>query len=286
MGLAFMLEMPLLIINVQRGGPSTGLPTKTEQSDLMQAMYARNGESPIPIIASKSPSDCFMSAFKAVKLALEHNSPVILLSDGYIANGSEPWRIPNIEDLPEIQIPLAKENENYLPYKRDANSVRKIAYPGTPGLEHVIGGLEKKEETGEVCYEPLNHQKMVNQRGAKVQLMNESYGPISFENTSNNRKLLILSWGSTYGSVKAAMETLNQEGNPLNYISLQHLFPFPKELGEIIQSYEQVFIPELNMGQLSKLIQQEYHKECISFNKVQGVPFSAAEIVTEIKKYL
>ncbi len=285
MGLAFMLELPLVIINVQRGGPSTGLPTKTEQSDLMQAMYARNGEAPIPIIAAQSPADAFMSAFRSVKMALEHNTPVILLSDGYIANGSEPWQIPSMDSLPEIKIP-EPFSEPYLPYERNENEVRALAYPGTPENEHVIGGLEKQNLTGEVSYDSENHQFMVESRARKVQKIADFYPKLQFENTSESQKVLILSWGSTYGSVKSALKKLEEEGKSVSYISLGSIFPFPKELGAIMAKFDTIFIPELNSGQLYKLIQQEYQVNCVSFNKVKGIPFTAEEIIEELLKYI
>ncbi len=284
LGLATMLELPLVVVNVQRGGPSTGLPTKTEQADLMQAMYGRNGEAPIPIIAAKSPADAFMAAFHAVKIALEHTTPVVLLSDGYIANGSEPWKIINVEELPEIQTPLAQKDKDYLPYQRDEKGVRKLAFPGTDNLAHVIGGLEKQAESGEVSYDPDNHQFMVESRADKVENIALGYPELEWEAQSTDKKLLLLTWGSTYGSAKSAMKLLEKEGIEISYLNLTHLFPFPQELGKIISEYETIVVPELNNGQLSKLIQQKFAKEVVSVNKIKGIPFTAEEIASAVKK--
>ncbi len=285
-GLAVMLEIPLVIINVQRGGPSTGLPTKTEQADLMQALFSRNGEAPLPVLAAQSPADCFRTTFMAAKMALEHNTPVILLSDGYIANGSEPWKIESMEDLDSITIPMAKNAETYLPYQRDKNGVRQIAYPGTPNFEHVIGGLEKKADTGEVSYQPENHQKMVKSRLDKVRKLADFYAPIRLEHQSKDKKLIIVTWGSTYGSAKSAMKTLKQEQQPVSYLHLRHVFPFPKELGTVLSEYDHILVPELNAGQLSKLISQEYALKVESLNKIKGIPFTAQEIYKAVKNLL
>lgn len=281
LGLALMLELPLVIVNVQRGGPSTGLPTKTEQSDLFQALYGRNGEAPLPIVAASSPADCFQAAFDATRMALEYMTPVILLSDGYLANGSEPWRFPQRADLPPIHPPFAEqaEGEAFLPYRRDERLVRKWALPGTGGLEHRIGGLEKQAETGDVSYEPENHEKMVKTRAQKVQNMAEDYPPTELVQGSTEDDLLILGWGHTLGASKVAVSRLRQQGMRVAQLHLKHIWPLASDLGELLEKFPAILVPELNDGQLVHLIRDKYLVDARPLNKIQGRPFLADEIV-------
>ena len=280
LGLAFMLELPMVVVNVQRGGPSTGLPTKTEQADLLQAVYGRNGEAPIPVIAAKSPSDCFAAAFQAVKIALEHTTPVILLSDGYLGNGTEPWLIPDFESLPDIRSPYIKEadEEAYHPYAREENLSRRIAVPGVAGKEHVVGGLEKQDITGHVSYDSANHQKMVKLRAEKFENISASYPPLSIDQGGETGEILLLSWGSSYGSIRDAVKNLLEQNVSVSHLQLRNLAPFPKDLGEVLGRFKKIIIPEINNGQLIKLIQDKYQVKCILFNKIQGTPFLSAEI--------
>lgn len=280
LGLAFMLELPMVVVNVQRGGPSTGLPTKTEQADLLQAVYGRNGEAPIPVIAAKSPSDCFAAAFQAVKIALEHTTPVILLSDGYLGNGTEPWLIPDFESLPDIRSPYIKEadEEAYQPYAREENLSRRIAVPGVAGKEHVVGGLEKQDITGHVSYDSANHQKMVKLRAKKFENISASYPPLSIDQGGETGEILLLSWGSSYGSIRDAVKNLLEQNVSVSHLQLRNLAPFPKDLGEVLGRFKKIIIPEINNGQLIKLIQDKYQVKCIPFNKIQGTPFLSAEI--------
>jgi len=280
LGLAFMLELPMVVVNVQRGGPSTGLPTKTEQADLLQAVYGRNGEAPIPVIAAKSPSDCFAAAFQAVKIALEHTTPVILLSDGYLGNGTEPWLIPDFESLPDIRSPYIKEADDaaYQPYAREENLSRRIAVPGVAGKEHVVGGLEKQDITGHVSYDSANHQKMVKLRAEKFENISASYPPLSIDQGGETGEILLLSWGSSYGSIRDAVKNLLEQNVSVSHLQLRNLAPFPKDLGEVLGRFKKIIIPEINNGQLIKLIQDKYQVKCIPFNKIQGTPFLSAEI--------
>ena len=291
MGLAFMLEIPLVIVNVQRGGPSTGLPTKTEQADLWQAIHGRNGEAPIPVLAASSPTDCFEMAFEAVRIAVEHMTPVILLSDGYIANGAEPWRFPQASDLQAITPPFAAprtndEQEKFLPYKRDGKGVRPWAVPGMKGLQHRIGGIEKEDGTGNISYEPLNHEKMVRLRAEKVRKVVEGVPPLDLSNGVESGDLLILGWGSTYGAIKTAVNELCAEGQCVGHVHLRYLFPFRKELGELISRFKRVLIPEMNSGQLRQLIRAEFLVDAKGLNKIQGMPFTAAEIKAAALEHL
>lgn len=290
MGLAVMLEIPLLIVNIQRGGPSTGLPTKTEQSDLLQAYYGRNGECPMPVIASSTPSDCFDVAYEAVRIAVQHMTPVILLSDGYIANGAEPWRFPTSADLKPIDISfkkgLAEGEEKFMPYKRDEKLVRPWAVPGTPGLEHRIGGLEKQDVTGNVNYEPENHQHMVNTRQAKVDKIADYIPLQTLDSGPEKGKVLVLGWGSTYGAIKSAVQELQAEGHAVSHAHIRYLRPFPKNLGEIISNFEKVLIPEINNGQLIKIIRDQYLVDAKGYNKVMGVPITKGELVDAVRKML
>ena len=280
LGLAFMLELPMVVVNVQRGGPSTGLPTKTEQADLLQAVYGRNGEAPIPVIAAKSPSECFAAAFQAVKIALEHTTPVILLSDGYLGNGTEPWLIPDFESLPDIHSPYIKEADGmaYQPYAREENLSRRIAVPGVAGKEHVVGGLEKQDITGHVSYDSANHQKMVKLRAEKFENISASYPPLSIDQGGETGEILLLSWGSSYGSIRDAVKNLLEQNVSVSHLQLRNLAPFPKDLGEVLGRFKKIIIPEINNGQLIKLIQDKYQVKCIPFNKIQGTPFLSAEI--------
>lgn len=288
MGLAVMLEIPLLIVNIQRGGPSTGLPTKTEQSDLLQAYYGRNGECPMPVIASSTPSDCFDVAYEAVRIAVQHMTPVILLSDGYIANGAEPWRFPTSADLKPIDIRfkkgLAEGEEKFMPYKRDEKLVRPWAVPGTPGLEHRIGGLEKQDVTGNVNYEPENHQHMVNTRQAKVDKIADYIPLQTLDSGPEKGKVLVLGWGSTYGAIKSAVQELQAEGHAVSHAHIRYLRPFPKNLGEIIGNFEKVLIPEINNGQLIKIIRDQYLVDAKGYNKVMGIPITKGELVDAVRK--
>ncbi|RFS23880.1 2-oxoacid:acceptor oxidoreductase subunit alpha [Chitinophaga silvatica] len=290
MGLAVMLEIPLLIIDIQRGGPSTGLPTKTEQSDLLQAYYGRNGECPMPVISASTPADCFDAIFEAFKISVQHMTPVIFLSDGYIANGAEPWRFPQSADLPEIKVKFKKElaegEEQFLPYHRDENLVRPWAVPGTPGLEHRIGGLEKQNITGNVSYDPENHQLMVKIRQEKVDKIADHIPLQKIELGPEKGKILVLGWGSTYGAIKSAVLELIAEGHEVAHAHLRHLRPFPKNLGEILHSYDQVLIPEINNGQLIKIIRDQYLIDAKGYNKIMGVPITKGELVTKIKEML
>jgi 2-oxoglutarate/2-oxoacid ferredoxin oxidoreductase subunit alpha len=289
-GLATMLEIPLLIINIQRGGPSTGLPTKTEQSDLMQAYYGRNGEAPIPVLAASTPSDCFFMAFEAVKIALQHMTPVILLSDGYIANGAEPWKFPAAADLPAIEVKfktsLAEGEEKFLPYKRDEKLARPWAIPGTAGLEHRIGGIEKQHETGNVSYDPENHEFMVKMRQAKVDKIADYIPLQTIDSGAANGKVLVLGWGSTYGTIKSAVLQLQSQGKSVSHAHIKYMRPFPKNLGEILAGFETVLIPEINNGQLIKIIRDKYLVDAKAYNKIMGIPITKLELVTAIESYL
>lgn len=288
MGLALMLELPLVIINVQRGGPSTGLPTKTEQSDLFQAIHGRNGEAPIPVVAASTPADCFYTVFEACRLALEFMTPIIFLSDGYIANGSEPWRYPQSSDLKEISVNFAKEKnggDTFLPYKRDEKLSRPWAIPGTAGLEHRIGGLEKQHETGNISYEPENHEFMVHMRAAKVAKIADHIPLQTIDNGASKGKLLILGWGSTYGPIKAAVKDALAEGYEVSHAQLRYLNPFPKNLGELLYSFDKIVIPEMNTGQLLSLIRAKYLVPAEGLNKIKGVPFTTTEILEKIRSY-
>lgn len=289
MGLAFMLEIPLVICDVQRGGPSTGLPTKTEQSDLMQAYYGRNGECPMPIIAARTPSDCFWSAFEAVRIAVQHMTPVILLSDGYIANGAEPWKYPQSNDLPEIKFHfqnLMNNGDVFQPYVRDEKQVRPWAIPGTPGLEHRVGGLEKQHLTGNVSYDPDNHQFMVKTRQEKVDLIANYIPDQEIDNGPAHGKVLVLGWGSTYGAIKSAVQDLIAEGEEVSHIHLRYVRPFPKNLGELIKGFDRVLIPELNNGQLIKIIRDIFLVDAKGLNKIKGLPFTKQEITNAIRELL
>ena len=282
MGLAVMTELPMVIINVQRGGPSTGLPTKTEQADLNQALYGRNGEAPIPLIAASTPGDCFYAAYEASRIALKYMTPVVLLSDGYLANGSEPWKIPNVKDLEPIDVKFAKgskSKDDFLPYERDNKTLsRPWAIPGTPGLEHRVGGLEKAENTGHVSYDPDNHQRMVELRQEKVNRIQDDIAKTEVYGDDSG-DVLIVSWGGTYGSCRSAVETLHEDGKSVSHIHLRWISPLPKDLGEIIIKFKNILVPEINMGQLIKLLRAEYLVDAKGLNQVTGRPISATRII-------
>ena len=290
MGLAVMLEIPLLICNIQRGGPSTGLPTKTEQSDLLQSYYGRNGECPIPIVSASTPSDCFSAVYEAVRIAVQHMTPVIFLSDGYIANGAEPWRFPTSDELPAIEVNFKKElghlEETFQPYLRDEKLVRPWAIPGTAGLEHRVGGLEKQNITGNISYDPENHQLMVKIRQEKVDKIAEYIPEQKLDNGPEKGKVLVIGWGSTYGSIKSAVVDLLAEGHQVSHAHLRYIRPFPKNLGDIIKNFDHVLIPELNNGQLIKIIRDQYLVDAKGYHKIMGIPFTKHELVDEIKKLL
>lgn len=290
MGLAVMLEIPLLIIDIQRGGPSTGLPTKTEQSDLLQAYYGRNGECPMPVISASTPSDCFDGIYEAFRIAVNHMTPVIFLSDGYIANGAEPWRFPKSDDLIPIPVKFKKGleegEEQFLPYERDENLVRPWAVPGTAGLEHRIGGLEKQNITGNVSYDPENHQLMVKIRQEKIDKIADHIPLQKIEVGPEKGKVLVLGWGSTFGAIKSAVLELVAEGHAVAHAHLRHLRPFPKNLAEILHSYDQVLIPEINNGQLIRIIRDQFLIPAQGYNKIMGVPITKGELVARIREML
>ncbi len=288
-GLATMLELPLVIINVQRAGPSTGLPTKTEQADLLQSFYGRNGECPVLIVAAQSPADCFHMSFEACKLALNHMIPVFFLSDGYIANGSEPWKFPTQDALPPIDVKFAVHNPErakFLPYERDEKLARPWAIPGTPGLEHRIGGLEKQHITGNISYDPANHEFMVKLRQEKIDQVANYIPEQQIDNGPSSGDVLILGWGGTYGALKTATAKLIEEGHSVAHTHLRYLNPFPKNLGTLLSQYKKVVVPELNNGQLVKIIRDKYFIDAIPFNKIQGQPFMAHEVIQQIKNIL
>lgn len=290
MGLAVMLEIPLLICNIQRGGPSTGLPTKTEQSDLLQSYYGRNGECPMPIVSASTPSDCFEAVYEAVRIAVQHMTPVIFLSDGYIANGAEPWKFPAAADLIPIPVSFKKgldEGETVLkPYQRDEKLVRPWAIPGTPGLEHRIGGLEKQDITGNVSYDPANHEHMVKTRQAKVDKIADYIPDQKLDSGPEKGSVLVLGWGSTYGAIKSAVAELQEAGYAVSHAHLRYVRPFPKNLGAILKSFDHVLIPEINNGQLIKIIRDVYFVDAKGYNKIMGVPITKTELVLKLQEML
>jgi len=290
MGLAVAVEIPLVVCDIQRGGPSTGLPTKTEQADLLQALFGRNSEAPIPIVAAATPSDCFWAALEACRIAVKYMVPVILLSDGYLANGAEPWRIPDAADIPAFPVHFATEpnsaNGGYLPYKRDPQTLaRPWAVPGTPGLEHRIGGLEKQDVSGNINYEPLNHEKMVRIRAAKVAAIAQDIPDIEPAGDAEG-DLLIIAWGSTHGAITAAVKAQRAEGRRVGHVHLRHLNPLPSNLGEVIKRYKKVLVPELNMGQLLWVLRAKYLVDAVGLNKIQGRPFKQVELEQKIEEML
>jgi 2-oxoglutarate ferredoxin oxidoreductase subunit alpha len=285
-GLAVMTELPLVIINVQRGGPSTGLPTKTEQADLFQAVWGRNGECPAIVVAPATPADCFHMAIEAVRLAFKYMTPVFYLSDGYLANGAEPWLVPALDGLPKIELKFADDPANFLPYSRDEETLaRPFALPGTPGLEHRVGGIEKQHLTGNVNYDPENHHFMVMLRQQKVDRAAQDVPPLEVFGDPTG-KVLVLGWGSTYGSITSAVEKLRGEGQSVSSAHLRHLNPFPSNLGDVLRNFETVVVPEMNLGQLCTMIRAKYLVNAVAFSKVKGRPFQIREIVREVEKYL
>jgi 2-oxoglutarate ferredoxin oxidoreductase subunit alpha len=294
-GLAVATELPLLIVDVQRGGPSTGLPTKTEQADLLQAMYGRNGEAPVPIVAPRSPSDCFDATIEAARIALTYRTPVFVLSDGYLANGSEPWRVPDVAELPDLRVEFASTpnhtlddgSEVFWPFRRDPETLaRPWAVPGTPGLEHRIGGLEKADGSGAISYDPANHDLMVRTRAAKVERIARTIPPLEVDDPGGEASVLVLGWGSTHGPIGAACGIIRSEGGAVAQAHLRHLNPFPANTEEVLRRYERVLIPEMNLGQLSLLIRGKYLVDAIGYNQVRGLPFRATELADQIRGLL
>lgn len=289
-GLALMLELPLVIVNVQRGGPSTGLPTKTEQADLLQAVYGRNGEAPVAVVAAATPADCFNMAFEACRLAVQHMTPVFFLSDGYLANGAEPWKFPTADELPSFQgnfaTPSDLKDGEYFPYERDENLVRKWAIPGTLGLEHRVGGIEKEDGTGNISYDPDNHQHMVNTRAQKVANIAKNVPKQELELGETTGKVLVLGWGSTYGAIKAAVTDLIAEGHSVSHAHVRYLFPYPQNFEEVLRGFDKVLIPEMNMGQLRMMIRSEFLIPAEGLNKVKGIPFTKGEIKEKVLELL
>ncbi|HJQ97330.1 MAG TPA: 2-oxoacid:acceptor oxidoreductase subunit alpha [Candidatus Polarisedimenticolaceae bacterium] len=283
LGLAIMVELPLVVVDIQRGGPSTGLPTKTEQADLLQALFGRPSEAPCIVLAARSASDCFEMAYEAVRLSTKHMTPVILLSDGYIANGAEPWRLPAVEDLPAIDVNFRTEKEGFLPYLRDKDTLaRPWAIPGTPGLEHRIGGIEKSDGTGNISYEPQNHENMVRLRADKVARVAVDLPPAEAEGDPIG--LLVLGWGSTYGAITGAVRRARAEGRKVAHLHLRHLNPMPMNLGDVLSRYDRILIPEMNTGQLALLIRAKYLRDVVQLDKIQGQPFKEIEILTKIQE--
>jgi 2-oxoglutarate ferredoxin oxidoreductase subunit alpha len=285
-GLAVMLELPLVIINVQRGGPSTGLPTKTEQADLLQAVFGRNGEAPLPVIAASTPTDCFYTAFEACRIALKYMTPVICLTDGYLANGAEPWLIPDTDSLPDISQKFRTDPNGFFPYSRDEKTLsRPWAIPGTPGLEHRIGGLEKQHITGNVSYDPENHDFMIRMRQSKVDGIANDI-PLAEVEGDKKGDILVVGWGGTYGAIRTAVEAKRSEGKSVSHLHLKYVYPFQKNVGDILKNFKTILVPELNLGQLAKLLAMTFRVETIPFNKIKGLPFRAMEIGSKIDELL
>jgi 2-oxoglutarate ferredoxin oxidoreductase subunit alpha len=285
-GLAVAVELPLVICDIQRGGPSTGLPTKTEQADLLQAMYGRNSEAPVPVLAPSSPGDCFWIALEASRIAIKYMVPVIILSDGYLANGAEPWKIPTVAELPQIPVVFETNPEGFLPYKRDPSTLaRPWAIPGTPGLEHRVGGIEKQDVTGNINYEPLNHEHMVRTRAEKVEGIAQDIPEIVPEGDQSG-DLLIVAWGSTAGPITAAMKPMREKGHRIGHVHLRYLNPLPRNLGDILKRYKKVLVPEMNMGQLSMMLRAKFLVDAESYGKIQGKPFKQSEIEAKIEELL
>src|SRR5216110_2799113 len=286
MGLALAVELPLIITDIQRAGPSTGMPTKTEQADLLMAMYGRHGEAPVPVLAAATPADCFTMAYEAVRIAVKYMTPVILLSDGFLANGAEPWLIPDPATLPEVPVAFRTEASGFFPYLRDEETLsRPWVVPGTPGLEHRIGGLEKEYLTGNVSYAPTNHEQMIRVRARKIAGIIREIPPLEVFGPPEG-ELLVVGWGSTYGSITQTVRELQAAGHAVAHVHLRHLNPLPADLGGILRRYPRVLVPELNLGQLVRLIRAEYLVDAIGFNKIQGRPFKVSEIVSRCSKLL
>ena len=291
-GLAVSVELPLIVVDVQRAGPSTGMPTKTEQADLLMAIFGRNGESPVPVIAAASPSDCFFAAIEAARIAVTYRTPVVLLSDGYLANGSEPWLIPDVATLPDLSTEFAFASADasggeFQPFRRDPVTLaRPWAVPGTPGLEHRVGGIEKADGTGTISYDPDNHDLMVRTRQAKIDGIASSIPPLEVDDPTGDAKVLVLGWGSTYGSIGAAVRLARRAGHTVAQAHLRHLNPFPANLGEVLRRYDKVLVPEINLGQLALLLRGRYLVDVISYNRVRGLPFQAAELAEAIEEVI
>ena len=284
-GLAVMLELPLVVVNIQRGGPSTGLPTKTEQADLLQALFGRNGESPVAIVAPATPGECFTMAIEACRFAMKYMTPVFVLSDGYLGNGSEPWRVPDLDTLPSLRVEHPTDPAGFEPYRRNADLVRPWALPGTPGFEHRIGGIEKADVTGDVSYDPDNHELMVRARAQKVANIAKEIKPTAVLGPKSG-KVLVVGWGSTYGAITTAVRELQAEGKPVAAVHLRHLNPLPPDLGDILKRYERVVVPEMNLGQLSFVLRAKYLVPTVGLNKVKGQPFKISEIRDKVKEVL
>src|ERR1700719_260435 len=286
LGLAVAVELPLVICDIQRGGPSTGLPTKPEQADLLQALFARNSEAPIPVVAPSSPGDCFWVALEASRIAIKYMVPVIILSDGYLANGAEPWKIPDVSELPEIPVHFETNTEDFHPYRRNPTTLaRPWAIPGTPGLEHRVGGIEKQDVTGNINYDPLNHERMVRLRAAKVEAVADDI-PDAVPAGDQSGDLLIVSWGSTHGPITAALKTARAKGQSVGHVHLRHLNPLPRNLGDVLKRYKHVLVPEMNMGQLVMILRAKFLVDAQGYNKIQGKPFKQSEIEQKIDEIL
>jgi 2-oxoglutarate/2-oxoacid ferredoxin oxidoreductase subunit alpha len=286
LGLAVAVELPLVICDIQRGGPSTGLPTKTEQADLLQALFGRNSEAPIPVVAPSSPGDCFWIALEASRIAIKYMVPVIVLSDGYLANGAEPWKIPDVSELPEIPVHFETNTEDFHPYRRNPTTLaRPWAIPGTPGLEHRVGGIEKQDVTGNINYDPLNHERMVRLRAAKVEAVADDI-PDAVPAGDQSGDLLIVAWGSTHGPITAALKTARDKGQSVGHVHLRHLNPLPKNLGDVLKRYKHVLVPEMNMGQLVMILRAKFLVDAQGYNKIQGKPFKQSEIEQKIDEIL
>jgi 2-oxoglutarate ferredoxin oxidoreductase subunit alpha len=286
LGLAVIMELPMIIVDVQRGGPSTGLPTKTEQADLLLAMFGRHGESPLPIVAASSPSDCFAVAMEAARIAIRYRTPVIVLSDTFLSNSSEPWKVPEVDDLPSIEPNFATANGEFLPYVRDEQLARPWAKPGTEGLVHRIGGLEREDGTGNISYDPENHERMTHLRQAKVDGIAADIPALEVDDPDGDAELLILGWGSSLGTIRASSRRVRLAGHKVATAHLRHLNPFPANTGDVVKAYPKVLIPEMNMGQLSMLIRAKFLVDAISFTKVQGLPIFADDLEQEILRVL
>lgn len=286
LGLAASVELPMVVTNIQRAGPSTGMPTKPEQTDLLQALYGRHGETPLPVIAASTPADCFYAAFEAARIAITYMTPVILLTDGFLANASEPWLLPTVADLPNIEVEFRTDPQGFFPYLRDERTLaRPWVKPGTPGLEHRIGGIEKDYLTGNISYAPANHEQMVRVRHQKVTRITQEIPPTKVHGPEQG-KLLVLGWGSTYGAIAAAVEDAQAQGHAVAHAHLRHLNPLPADLGDVLGRYDKVLVPEMNMGQLLKLVRAEYLIDAVGLNKIQGRPFKVSEVATRIARLL
>lgn len=287
MGLAVMVELPLVVVNIQRAGPSTGMPTKTEQADLLQMLFGRNGESPVPVLAASSPKDCFETAFEACRIALKYMVPVVVLSDGYIANGAEPWKVPKVAELPSLAPEFRTDPDGYEPYVRNPDTLaRDWVVPGTPGLEHRIGGLEKDAVTGNVSYDPQNHEAMTHLRADKVARVANDIPPLEVHGDPDGGELLVLGWGSTAGAITGAVEKARRNGLSVSRAHLRHLNPFPKDLGDVLDRFEHVLVPEMNMGQLAMLLKAKYLKPVVQLNKIQGLPIGKQDVLDKIEEIL